>query len=247
MATKGLQEDLSIFRQKSDGLFYKDYRIQADPNVHRFTVRYLQERFNNISVLDLGSGNGALPAQLIDAGFDVSSTSWNGKCKVGKKIYEINLDNGFNTGDVGNTQYDVITAIDIIEHVENPWAFLRSCSQAIKDDGIVMVSTPNIESARARIEWLTRGYTSEFSDEQIRTNRHISPIWRLGFMAMAEQAGLKINEQYGFGRYIKNSLFKKQFFLLIEKLLPQHASGTTTLYILSKTDNSLTLGPHNIY
>ena len=247
MASKGLQEDLSVFQWKNNGWYYNDCRVQADPHAHRFVVRYLSEHFNEASILDLGSGNGALAAQMLDAGFTVSTTSWNNQCKIGHETYEINLDNGFKPEQVGGKQYNIITAIDIIEHVENPWAFLRSCSRALEDNGLMIASTPNLESARARLEWLLTGCPSDFSPNQIAHNRHISPIWRAGFLAMAAQAGLKVKEQYAFGRYVRNSRLKKKFFLLFEKLLPEHASGTTTLYLLTKTDKALNLGPANIY
>ena len=245
MATIGIREDLGVLNFAQGSWWYKEFRIQADPNVHRFTVRYLSERHKG-TVLDLGSGNGALPAQLLDAGFRVASTTWNGQCRVGDTIYEINLDNGFRLDQVGG-KYDVITAIDIIEHVENPWAFMRSCRQALNDDGTLIVSTPNLESARARIEWLLNGETSDFTGEQVRNNRHISLIGRSTFSAMAEQAAFQIISQYAFGRYIRNSFVKRNLFLLLERFLPQCASGTTTLYVLKPSGRKLSLGPEKIY
>ncbi len=248
MTIKAIREDLSALTEiRGKGWFYKDYRVQADPNTHRFVVNYLSRLDRIHKILDLGSGNGALPAQILDAGFHVSSTSWNGKCKVGKSIYEINLDNGFTLEDAGGKQFDVITAIDIIEHVENPWAFLRSCENAIKDNGLILVSTPNLECARARLDWLIRGYSSDFSPHQIEYNRHISPIWRPGFLAMTAQAGLIVTESFPFGYYRKHSAFKRFVFQTFEKLLPDHAVGTTILYVLKKSGKRLDLDADNIY
>ena len=248
MKSRARKEDLSTLTKiKNGGWFYKDYRIQADPNVHRFVVNYLSEHNSSARLLDLGSGDGALPAQLLDSGLNVSSTSWNGKCKVGKNIYEINLDNGFTLNDVGGSKFDIITAVDIIEHVENPWAFLRSCNESLSDNGIVIVSTPNMESARARLECLIKGYSSDFSPKQIKYNRHISPIWRPGLLAMAAQAGLKIKKSFHFGHYVRHSRFVKLVFLFIEKFLPEHSVGTTSLYILEKKSGKMNLGAENIY
>lgn len=245
MASHGLQEDLSVLTHSEGCWWYKSYRIQADPNAHRFAVRYLPKT-NAKRVLDLGSGTGALPAQLRDAGFCVSSTSWNGQCQVGDVIYELNLDNGFCADQVG-APYDAITAIDVIEHLENPWALMRSIGKALTNDGVALVSTPNLESARSRLEWLLKGETQDFTAEQIRYNRHISPIGRSAFSAMAEQAGLRIIERHHFGRYVRNGRLKQRLFLLAEKLLPEHSGGTTTLYVLTPSGSHLNLGPDHIY
>ena len=247
MKSRARKEDLCTFKEINNRWFYKDYRIQADPNVHKFVTSYLSELKPDATLLDLGSGNGALPAQLLDSGHNVSSTSWNGKCKIGKNIYEINLDNGFTLDSVGGSKFDVITAIDIIEHVENPWSFLRSCKKSLSDNGIIIVSTPNMDSSRARLECLINGYSSDFSPEQIKHNRHISPIWRPGFIAMTSQAGLKIKESFQFGSFRRHSRLIRTLFLFIEKFLPEHSVGTTSLYILEESSEKLNLDAENIY
>lgn len=42
-----------------------------------------------------------------------------------------------------NKKYDVIVALECIEHFENPEKFLTRCVQVIDDRGIMVVSTPN--------------------------------------------------------------------------------------------------------
>lgn len=39
--------------------------------------------------------------------------------------------------------FDTIIAGELIEHLENPAAFLRGCHHALKDDGQLLVTTPN--------------------------------------------------------------------------------------------------------
>jgi len=89
--------------------------------------------------------------------------------------------------------------------------------------------------------------SSDAKISQIKNNSHISPIGYNAFMSMAAQSGLKVTEQYSFGRYVRNSALKRYLFLLVEKMLPEHASGTTTLYVLRKAKKTLNLGPENIY
>lgn len=46
------------------------------------------------------------------------------------------------TMDLGR-KFDVIIAGEIIEHLENPGKFLRNMRRHIKDDGVLIISTPN--------------------------------------------------------------------------------------------------------
>ena len=43
----------------------------------------------------------------------------------------------------GKKQFDTVVAAEIIEHLENPAAFLRGVREVIKDSGKLVISTPN--------------------------------------------------------------------------------------------------------
>lgn len=47
--------------------------------------------------------------------------------------------------------FDVITAIDVIEHVPDPLAFIRHVRRLLKDTGLLLMVTPDIENYVARI------------------------------------------------------------------------------------------------
>ncbi len=42
-----------------------------------------------------------------------------------------------------SNRFDVITCFDVIEHLENPADFFRNAKRYLKNDGIIIVSTPN--------------------------------------------------------------------------------------------------------
>ena len=50
-----------------------------------------------------------------------------------------------------NKFYDVITLIDVIEHVTNPRELLLDLKKALKADGILVIVTPNVNSAIAKL------------------------------------------------------------------------------------------------
>jgi SAM-dependent methyltransferase len=47
--------------------------------------------------------------------------------------------------------YDLITVIDVIEHVPNPVALMKECAALLADDGYGIVVTPDVGSWTARL------------------------------------------------------------------------------------------------
>jgi SAM-dependent methyltransferase len=217
---------------------YGGLRIQADVEVHRFVSAYAS---NNVgagkSALDLASGNGALGQQLLDAGLDIACTSWDGQCQLPVPVYPLNLDHAFTPESVGGRCYDLVCAVEIIEHVENPAGFLRSCAAVLAPGGRLIVSTPNVESAAARLQWLVHGYPQIFSAEEVSGNRHISMMWRQGIDYLVREAGLVLEEKHllgpvwGAGR---PSLPKRAVYALMQRLLPGDPAGNSRLYVMRK-------------
>jgi cyclopropane fatty-acyl-phospholipid synthase-like methyltransferase len=224
-------------------------RIQAAVETHQFAVRYLQANVAaGTTVLDVAAGEGALSKQLQDVGLKTACTSWNDKCKVEAPQYRVDLDHPFSTADVGTRDYAAICAIEIVEHVENPSAFLRSCAAVLKPGGTLIISTPNVESIAARMQWFMRGCPRIFSDHEVRQNRHISMLWSQGFEVLIEHAGLRVVDRQLLGRFrMSRSLLtpiKRLGYRLLGRLLSGDTEGTTRLYVLThsadgvRTDHS---------
>jgi len=53
-----------------------------------------------------------------------------------------------------NNSVDVIIAGELIEHMYNPYKFIRECRRVLKKDGIIILSTPNICSLKNRFRVL---------------------------------------------------------------------------------------------
>lgn len=53
-----------------------------------------------------------------------------------------------------NKKFDVITAIELIEHLSNPGLFLDRCAEHLKDDGKLILTTPNCFSLISMVEKL---------------------------------------------------------------------------------------------
>lgn len=217
--------------------FYDGLRIQADVETHHFAVAYAKTHFSSQSnVLDIAAGEGALTKQLLDIGLRVSCTSWNGRSNVAVPTYRLNLDESFSVKDVGDCCYSLVCCIEAIEHIENPSCLLRSCRSIMAPGGRLLLSTPNVESAVARIQWLIHGCPSIFEVEEVRQNRHISMQWRQGLEFLIERSGFTILEKHLLGPFrfprTPRSLVKMGVARLMQKFLNGDLTGTTRLYVL---------------
>jgi len=66
---------------------------------------------------------------------------------------------------------DVVAAIETIEHLENPWAFVRRLASIAKPGALVIVTTPNQLSALSLLTLLVKRRFSAFQDAHYPAHR----------------------------------------------------------------------------
>jgi len=126
--------------------------VRALPGTHKLVVATaLRHAGPGRRALDLGAGSGALAERLQDAGFRVIAADIDKYFELGSEFHQIDLndptfDRRFDPG------FDVITSVEVIEHLENPTAFLRSIERLLKPNGVAILTTPNVENVAARIK-----------------------------------------------------------------------------------------------
>jgi len=89
---------------------------------------------------------------------------------------------------------DVVTAVETIEHLENPWAFVRALVRIAKPGGWVVVTTPNQLSALSLMTLLVKRRFSAFQD--VHYPAHRTALLESDLVRIAGAAGL---EQIGIG------------------------------------------------
>lgn len=72
---------------------------------------------------------------------------------------------------IPNHDADVVAAIETIEHLENPWAFMRGLVRIVKPGGWVVVSTPNQLSLLSLMTLVTKRRFSAFQDAHYPAHR----------------------------------------------------------------------------
>ena len=173
---------------------YRGLPVRCAPGVHAASFEALRSHVPvTARVLDLASGSGAFLARLKDAGF----TNLLGVERERESYLlpdvpclSVDLDKPF-AHQIGGT-FDVVTAIEIIEHLSSPIAFLQEARKLLAPGGLLLVSTPNVSEWQSRIKFLLRGELRYFDERQYRFQRHISPIFPSLAPFMMEEAGLQV-------------------------------------------------------
>jgi 2-polyprenyl-3-methyl-5-hydroxy-6-metoxy-1,4-benzoquinol methylase len=141
--------------------------------------------------LDFGSGRGAflekickeIP-ELSPHGVDLMSAPESLVTLVQWTQADLNEDLPFN-----ESSFDSISALEIIEHLENPRHLFRELYRILKSGGLLIMSTPNNESWRALLSYWRRGHFVAFTDRDYPA--HITALNRKDLMRSAREAGFE--------------------------------------------------------
>jgi len=177
---------------------YDGIRVLTSPGTHGAAADLIcsaiaLERRSEAAVLEIGAGHGAFSRRLLDCGF-ADITAWDLEPETVKapvsRIEGVDLNADFVAVAAGRT-FDLIVGLELIEHLENPWAFMRGCAKLLRPGGLLVISTPNIQSAASRIEFLRNGRFTWFRKADVPASGHISPLSRWQVDLAASRAGLK--------------------------------------------------------
>ena len=106
-------------------------------------ARYARPR---LPAADLGSGPGGMAERLRSLGCDVTATDRDaGVLETDLPFVELDFDQPDFAAKLGLDSFGLVTAIEVIEHVESPIGFLRNVRRLLAPGGIAVVTTPNVE------------------------------------------------------------------------------------------------------
>lgn len=211
------------------------YRLHSD--VMGVLTPWLKE---GMQALDFGSGQGAFSQRLVDAGLVVDI------CDLDTDQLKANVRNKFrldlNTCVISKEipgKYDLIVAMEIIEHLKNPWKYLSDAVSLLNDNGLIVLSTPNISNFISRLRFFMRGTLLAYEKADF-AHGHITPLSFIQLENLFEHFNLEILEKrhagpipifhfYGISRFtvLRNSILP-----LLYPFMSGPKQGRALVYIL---------------
>ena len=155
MNIKNLDHDeVNKFDELAAKWWDKDGEFRPLHQINPLRVNFIEERSSveGKRVLDVGCGGGILAEALSELGANVTgidaSENTIGVAKSHSRsigsdvIYIQNTIEEFISSHP-NEKFDVITCLEMLEHVPSPNEIIKSCSNLLKDDGNIFFSTIN--------------------------------------------------------------------------------------------------------
>ena len=167
------------FRDQSGyAVNYRDLPIFAAPGLHELAAERLAAVLppGDASILELGAGAGAMSLRLRDRGYAMTASDLNEGAFEPDGIPFVALDLNQEFAQRLPRRFDAIVALELVEHLENPYHFFRQCSETLENAGFLLVSTPNLGSPVSQAMFATRGNFQWFSDGDYRKEGHIMPL-----------------------------------------------------------------------
>jgi SAM-dependent methyltransferase len=170
----------------------------SSPALHPYIAATVQKLLPDPAtrILDLGCGSGALLERLLLMGYvnlvgvDISPPALDGRIHY----QQADLDD-FQL-DRPDASFDLVLAVEVIEHIENQGLFLRELARLLKPGGLALFTTPNLHSAQAKILFALTDRLKQFDTKGDPT--HITPIVLFPFTRLLGRHGLVVKKSWGF-------------------------------------------------
>jgi SAM-dependent methyltransferase len=123
---------------------------------HRAAYRFAIGRARGGRVLDLGCGTGYGTRELADAGVRVIGVD---------RVPPVAASRGAGAGFVvASASFDLVVSFQVIEHLEDPRAYLNAMRELVRAQGEVLITTPNRKTSLGVNPYHVREYTAEELD-----------------------------------------------------------------------------------
>ncbi len=155
MNIKNLDHDeVNKFDELAAKWWDKDGEFRPLHQINPLRVDFIEERssMKDKKVLDVGCGGGILAEALsklganvtgIDASENTIGVAKSHSRSIGSDVIYIQNTIEEFISSHPNEKFDVITCLEMLEHVPSPNEIIKSCSNLLKDDGNIFFSTIN--------------------------------------------------------------------------------------------------------
>ncbi len=145
--------EVAKFSQSAAHWWETDGEFKPLHDINPLRVNYIQERtpLSGLSVIDIGCGGGILTESMATLGATVTGIDMSEAAISVAKLhqhesgleihYQVKTAEEMALQQAG--QFDVVTCLEMLEHVPDPASVINACSELVKPDGDVFFSTIN--------------------------------------------------------------------------------------------------------
>lgn len=136
--------DPEVYFEEARLIFAGKKAHHRDKN-YEWEIREIQKLVPRGKLLDIGTNMGFFLRKCVDAGYDAEGVEPSPSLsKIARERFGLKITNGyFEASGFASKSFDVITMVDVFEHVNNPIELLRSAQGVLRDDGLLCIKVPN--------------------------------------------------------------------------------------------------------
>ncbi len=149
--------------RRSKNISYKNYYVKPkDPDgkirllknekktkikQYKFILNFLKNEQTGGTILDIGCGYGWMLSTLNKKKWETHGVEINRECFENAKKNTFKF---YDKLSKVKKKFDYITMIHVIEHLKNPIYYLNKVKKLLKKNGVLIIETPDFDSAMAR-------------------------------------------------------------------------------------------------
>jgi len=169
-----------------------EYELKADPHSSHGRILDWAAAAPRGRVLDLGASSGLLSERIRALGHHVTAVDMYTHADVATRcdeFHQFDLDQGLPMV-LRDGSYDTVILADVVEHVRNPEAVLRTAAEALAPGGAMVISVPNFGHWYPRLRTVLGMF--DYDNRGIIDRTHLRFFTRRSFRKMLDRCGLAV-------------------------------------------------------